>query len=301
MAEQSFPTGWAWPPDAPRVRLERAIDLDTGSRSARGKMLRWIGDETAAPLFERPYAVAWDGEELLITDPGAQRVARIGHGGEVFFSPDGALVSPMGIASCAAGVLVTDSETGRVIRLDSDLRPAGELAGELTRPTGIACRGEIVYVVETGQHRILVLEADGSRRVLGERGAEPGQFNFPTAIALDGDDLLVGDTLNFRIQRLDAATGEPISSFGALGDSPGETPRIKGVAVDAGGQVWVSDGYLDRISLYEPGGDLLISIGSRGSGPAEFSFPAGIAAHPDGQIAVVDSLNRRIQVFRLLE
>lgn len=299
--EQSFPTGWSWPPDNPRVRLERAIDLDMGSRSTRGKMLKWLGDETAAPLFQRPYAVAWDDEDLLVTDPGAQRVARIGNDGEVVFSPDGALISPMGIAACAEGVLVTDSETGRVVRLDADLKPAGRLAEDLSRPTGIACQGETVFVAETGQHRILVLGPGGSRRVLGERGSEPGEFNFPTTLAVDGGDLLVGDTLNFRIQRLDAATGTPMTSFGALGDSPGEMPRIKGVAVDAGGQIWVSDGYLDRVSLYAPGGELLLSIGSRGAGPGEFSFPAGIAALPDGQVAVMDSFNRRLQVFRLLE
>jgi DNA-binding beta-propeller fold protein YncE len=299
--EETFPSGWAWPPDDPRIRLERAVDLDMGSRSTRGRMLKWIGDENAAPLIQRPYAVAWDGEELLVTDPGAHRVARIARRGEIDFSPPGALVTPMGIAACSAGILVTDSEAGRVVQLGGDLQLDGWLAEDLSRPTGIACRDGTVFVVETGRHRILVLEADGSRRVLGKRGSAPGEFNFPTSLTLDGGDLLVGDTLNFRIQRLEAATGKPVSSFGGLGDSPGETPRIKGVAVDARGRIWVSDGYLDRISLYEPDGVLLISIGSRGSGPGEFSFPAGIAAHPDGQVAVVDSLNRRLQVFRLIE
>jgi hypothetical protein len=44
-----------------------------------------------------------------------------------------------------------------------------------------------------------------------------------------------------------------------------------------------------------------MNLGGTGVEPGEFSFPSGIAAHPDGRVAVVDSLNRRVQVFRLLQ
>ena len=76
-------------------------------------------------------------------------------------------------------------------------------------------------------------------------------------------------------------------------------PRLKSVAVDAQGHLWVSDAHLDRVSLYDDRGALLISIGGRGDEPGRFSFPAGIAAHADGRVAVVDSLNRRVQLFRV--
>ena len=70
-------------------------------------------------------------------------------------------------------------------------------------------------------------------------------------------------------------------------------PRI----VDSEGRIWVTDGHLDRVSLYDEDGNLLISIGGTGSSPGEFSFPTGIAVHPDGRVAIVDSLNRRLQIF----
>ena len=132
----------------------------------------------------------------------------------------------------------------------------------------------------------------------GGRGAGPGLFNFPAALSLHAGNLWVGDTLNFRVQRLDAIRGEPVGTFGRLGDAAGEMPRIKGVAVDAAGILWVSDAHLDRVALFRPDGTFLTDIGGKGELPGEFSFPAGLAAHPDGRVAIVDSLNRRIQIFR---
>jgi sugar lactone lactonase YvrE len=204
------------------------------------------------------------------------------------------------VATCGNEIVASDSESGRVARFDAELRRAGWLAQGLERPTGLACDADTVWVVETGAHRILALGRDGSRRTIGSRGTGDGQFNFPVALARTPDGLLVGDTLNFRVQRLDPASGRFLGAFGRLGDASGDTPRLKGLAVDAAGHVWASDAQLDQVSLYTPGGELLLTLGRTGSGPGEFSFPAGLAAHPDGRVAVAESLGRRVQVFRLL-
>ncbi|MHC4989770.1 MAG: SMP-30/gluconolactonase/LRE family protein, partial [Planctomycetota bacterium] len=136
---------------------------------------------------------------------------------------------------------------------------------------------------------------------VGERGETPGGFNFPTFLTVDGDVLWVADAMNFRVQRFDVVSGKYLGSFGSLGDAPGEMPRIKGIAVDRDGHLWVADGHLDRVSLYDLDGSFLLSIGGSGTGPAEFSFPAGIAADEDGRVVVADSLNRRLKIFRVLE
>lgn len=296
------PTGIrAWPLENPRVRLESVIE----PRSARTPLSGLFGSlagERAQPAVVRPYGVAWDGDDLLVTDPGAARLVRIDARGRTVSSS--AFESPIGVARCAEGVVVTDSRTGRVTLLDPALQVRRLLAEGLDRPTGVACRDGEVFVAETGAHRIVVLSADGEapepRRILGRRGNGPGELNFPTSLVLDGESLWVGDTLNFRVQRLDPVTGAPLAELGRLGDSPGELPRLKGVAVDAQGAVWVADAYLDRVALFQADGTFLLSVGRPGGAPGELSFPAGIAAHPDGRVAVVDSLNRRIQVFRRL-
>jgi DNA-binding beta-propeller fold protein YncE len=295
------PAGIAWPPEEPRIRLQEMIDLASAARSGRAKVSRWLGEDSHGVAFRRPYGVAWEDQGLLVVDPDAHVLARIGAGGRLTFAPKNAFAQPIGVAACDRGIVVTDAVAGRVAVLGPDLKPTEWLAEDLVRPTGVACDAGRLAIAETGAHRILLLDREGNRELLGTRGTGPGQFNFPTSLAIDDGVLLVGDAMNFRIQRIDLATGAALGSFGALGDAPGEMPRLKGIAVDSRGQLWVADAHLDRVSLYGTGGELLLSIGGAGNRPAEFSFPAGIAAHPDGRVAVVDSLNNRLKIFRVLE
>lgn len=288
--DQKLPAGLAWPPGDERVRLERLVAARRSGSLLGAKQ---------APLFEAPYAVAWQGDDLLVTDTAAHRVSRIAADGRLSVSPDDVAELPMGIAVCAAGIVVTDAVGGRVALLGSDLKRRRFIAEGLDRPTGVACSGDTVWVVETGAHRLLAIEPAG-RRTFGARGGDEGHFNYPTSIAVSGETVFVGDTLNFRVQRLDALTGASLGAFGGLGDAAGDMPRLKGVAVDAFGNLWVADAHLDRVSLYAASGELLMSLGRTGSEPGEFSFPAGIATHHDGKVAVVDSLNRRVQVFRVV-
>ncbi|KAB2962497.1 MAG: hypothetical protein F9K16_08905 [Thermoanaerobaculia bacterium] len=282
----------------PRVVVERILG---GPGAERRTVGQWLAGLEPAAALERPYAVAWEGDELLVADPAAGRVVRFdARGRERGASPAGALEGPIALAVCRWGIAVSDSRAGTVVLLDRRLRPARVLAEELARPTGIACDDRYVYVIETAAHHVLVVRPEGGvARVFGTRGDGEAEYNFPAALALDGDALLVGDTLNFRVQRLRAADGHYLRSFGRLGDAPGETPRIKGIAVDGGGRTWITDAYLDRIAIFDREGRLLGDIGGPGSEPGQFAFPAGIAAGPGGGVAIVDSLNRRIQVLRL--
>lgn len=286
----------SWPPNDPRVELAAVL---ANREDLRGHdALRWLRGDRKAPLFSRPYGVAWSGDDLLVADPGAARVLSLGKRGRVRSSRAGLFVSPAGVAACAQGVVVSDPPAGRVALLDQDLRLAGWLAEGLRRPTGIACIGARVYAVETGAHRVVELQDAGSAEVAGGRGEAPGRFNFPTALAADGATLWIGDTLNFRVQRIDPASGSVLAVFGTLGDASGEMPRIKGLAVDRAGRLWLSDALLDQVSLYTRDGGYLMSIGRHGDAPGEFYFPAGIAARSDGRVAIADSLNGRIQVLQ---
>ena len=210
------------------------------------------------------------------------------------------LESPMGVATCLGGFVVTEPAAGRVSSLAADLSTRETIAEGLSRPTGVACLGADLFVLDTGAHAIWFRRGDGRTGTWGGRGEGSGEFNFPAALAASDNLLFVGDTLNFRVQKIDARSGEGAGSFGRLGDAAGETPRIKGIGVDARGVVWVTDALLDQVALYERTGAYLMSVGAPGAGPGAFSFPAGVAGHPDGRVAVVDSLGRRVQVFRVL-
>lgn len=294
------PLTWPAPPEKPRVRFERVLQERTDV-APRGFFSRLAGGEVP-PLFQRPHGVTWDGKDLVVADPGARRVVRISlESGKIDETGEGVLEDPIAVAACPAGIVVAESRPGRVVLLDRSLGRRKVLAENLQRPSAVACSGDRTYVVETGAHRVVVLEAGGGRSTWGSRGDGPGQFNFPVATALSEGVLWIGDTLNFRIQRLDAGTGEILGSFGGLGDTAGDMPRLKGIAVDASRTVWTTDAFLDQVALYNEQGDFLMVIGNPGTDRGEFQFPAGIAVGPDGLVAVTESIGKRIQIFRILD
>ena len=111
--EQKLPPGPGWPPDQPRIRLERVIQY----RSAGAPLLSWLTGSGAAPIFARPHGVAWDGADLIVADPSARRVVRIAASGRIVTSPEGAAGAVVGVAACPAGIVASDSEGGRVALL----------------------------------------------------------------------------------------------------------------------------------------------------------------------------------------
>lgn len=231
---------WPSPPDAARVRLERVVATDRDTGRERGIVDALAGREAAA-LFERPYGVAWSDGDLAVTDPGAGRLVVIAADGRVSRTQDGLLEGPVGVAACRSGFVVTEPAAGRVSAVSADLSRRDTIAEGLARPTGVACSGSDLYVLETGAHAIRFFRGDGSTGTWGRRGEGDGEFNFPAALAASGGLLFVGDTLNFRVQKVDGGSGVVAGSFGRLGDAAGETPRIKGIGIDARGVVWVTD------------------------------------------------------------
>ena len=172
-----------------------------------------------------------------------------------------------------------------------------------------------------------------TNRFEGGRGTGKGQFDSPTAIAVDPNgNILVADTGNGRIEKF-SPTGIFITSIQAF-----EAPS--GIAVDHAGNIYVAeigsrhriqklgpDGTFiarwapglygprkiaigpddsiyvvdsgdNRIVKLSPAGQVLASWGSEGSGDGQFKGLSSVAVDPTTRkVYVADPLNRRIQVF----
>jgi len=78
-------------------------------------------------------------------------------------------------------------------------------------------------------------------------------------------------------------------SWGALGNGDGEFSEPRGVAVDASGNVYVTD-YVPhaRIQVFDPNGVFLRKWGSWGTAPGQFVGPEGIAIDGSGNVYVTD-------------
>jgi sugar lactone lactonase YvrE len=260
----------------------------------------------------KPYgvAVAPDGR-MYVADTVSRRVfvfdAELKTVGFLGENGGARLSRPIGVAVDEHGtVFVADGMLRRVFAFAPDGRMTLAIGheGELTNPSGLAVDSthKRLYVADAAKHQILSYSTvDGSAGpTLGTRGADPGQFNFPTNLAVDARGrLYVTDTLNFRIQIFDA-DGQFVRMFGTIGDTPGSLNRPKGIAVDSEGHIYVVDASFNNFQIFDQDGRLLLFVGTGGSRSGEFFLPAGLTIDKHDHIYVADQGNSRVQVFQYL-
>ena len=131
-------------------------------------------------------------------------------------------------------------------------------------------------------------------------------FHTPVDIAPGPDGLLyvlsrAGSDIEIRMsyKRVTICTlnEEYIGSFSTGGTAEGEMMWPAAIALDASGNVYVSDEALHRISVFDKDGQFLTQWGAQGSGDGEFDRPAGIVFDRDGNLLVADGLNGRVQRY----
>lgn len=131
------------------------------------------------------------------------------------------------------------------------------------------------------------------------RGSSP--LDTPTGLGLDPQgNLFVVDAGNSRIQKFDS-NGKFLLEWGSHGDADGQFafPQYgqASVAVDAKGNVYVTDGLNARIQKFDSNGRFLNKWDKQGTGDGEFTQPMGMGVDRLGNVYVVDNRNLRIQKF----
>jgi len=313
----------AGPVTVPELELEggRKLRYEGGFSSERevktkrgfwGRLLDVVAGEAEFHGLIAPYSVVTDSRDrIIVTDPGAAgiHVFDFAQHKYRFISrqrdTDG-MQSPQCVAVDAAdNIYVTDSYSGKIFVFDSDgkfQRVIGSVKGEgyFKRSTGIAIdsQAQRIYVTDTLRQRIFVLDMQGKvLQTIGGSGSGEGQFNFPTELRLDGEDLLVVDAMNFRVQALDR-NGKFKYAVGQIGEGMGEVFRPKGIGVDSEGHLYVVEGLSGLVQVFDRGGRLLYYFGQKGTGSGEFQLPTGLFVDRSDRVFVVDSYNRRVQVFQ---
>lgn len=302
------------PPEQPRYRLEHVYS-GSAEYEAHGVFDAIFGGKTASEqkqLF-KPMDVVSDGKGLVyvsdtakpprieVFDEVKKEVRFIGVEGK------GHLLLPLGMGLDAEGnVFVADGKLRQVLQFapDGKLLAAYGAAATLEVPTDAAVdpARKLLYVTDSKGHRVQVFSlADGKLvRTIGRRGNEPGQFNFPSSVAVANDGkVYVVDSLNFRYQVFDAE-GNILATHGAIGQEPGTFARPKGIALDSEGHVYVSDAAFCNVQVFDQDGKLLIWFGAPGSQPGEFQLTEGVFVDGRDRVFVVDQMNKRVQRFAYL-
>ncbi len=189
----------------------------------------------------------------------------------------------------------------------------GDGPGQFLGPVDIEAGPDgSLYVIDRVTRRLQRFDADGNLLASVDVRASPDEASEPWGLAVAADGrVYVADTFGWRVLAFDGETLERVLAFGEPPLLDGEPPgpyRLYGprdIAIDARGDLWVTDTGHNRIVVYTPDGEYLREFGApftaatsgRGSGPGQFSEPVGIAIGPDGEIAVADMWNARVQVL----
>ena len=302
---------WPRPPGKPRLRWlaeYRTAEDFTGESGLRRALRKIIGQKKKG-LFVYPTMVVTDGaDRIFVSDTGGRRIVvldrkkkrvKMWYGGSIGFQ------GPTGLAYSREQhrLYVADSQAGHVLALDDRGKVRLQIREHLVRPAGLAVDDsrDRLYVVDVRGHNIQVFHRNGEfEKTIGERGDQPGRFNFPNFIALDAQGYLyVSDMGNFRVQILDPE-GAPLNAFGQPGKRPGDFMRPKGIAVDSENHIYVADAYFNNIQIFDIFGRVYLAVGSPGRNPGQFLLPIGIYIDRENKLYVLDQINRRLQVFEYL-
>ena len=307
---------WPAAPHRARVRYEGSFQrLEDGqkSRSVWQRLFRVLAGPADSYNMVRPFGITTDAEGRIAVVDTEQRMLHVldyarGRYLHLAGSNQERFASPIGVVTDHAGnFYITDSVLGKVFVF----RPKGKFKGFLgdvdgegyfKRPTGLAYDPDRrrLYLTDTLYHKIYTLDLEGNViRSFGERGSEPGQFNYPLAVAYRNDRLYVVDAMNFRIQILDV-NGRHLRSFGTAGDGSGTFSKPKSISLDSEGHIYVVDSHFEVVQVFDEEGRFLLAFGGTGSGPGRFQLPTGIFIDPADRIYVADSYNSRVQVFQYL-
>lgn len=279
----------------------------------------------------RGLAAAPDGS-LYVADSRNHRIQHFGPGGDLLHTwggfaqsgpdgaPPGSFNEPWGVAVSPDGsrVYVADTWNHRIQVFTAD-------GGFITQwghpgfgqtddpygywgPRGIAVDSlGRVYLADTGNKRILVYNPDGAfLGAFGNGGTLPGEFQEPVGVAVDSlGNIYVADTWNQRIQIFVAGGSPEAPAFylvslwdfsGWYGQSLDNKPYL---AVDAQGNLYVTDPDAGRVLQFSREGSFLRGWGEAAPGSARIGIASGVAVDPQGHIWVADAGNNLILRFSL--
>ncbi len=272
--------------------------------------------------MKTPIGVAVDAAgNLYVADYGNNRVLRFNIAATKAngASADGVLGQAMFTTNIAA-----NTQSGLGIPIGVAVSPAGNL-----------------YVAEVGNNRVVRFNAAATKAngasadgVLGQptfttntQGTTQSGINQPYAVAVDiTENLYVADFNNHRVLRFNAAAnktnganadgvlGQPNFTSKTIASTQSGMYNPRGVAVDVDGNLYVADGYNNRVLRFNGAaskanganadgvlGQTTFTMNTQSTTQAGMNLPFGLAIDAAKNLYVADQVNHRVLRFDALQ
>jgi len=202
-------------------------------------------------------------------------------------------------------IAVADRSNHRVQIFNSDgsfvtkFGTYGSANGQFHTPHGI--RTDSVgnlYVAQHGWDKVQVFTSNFTYvRTIGSEGAGNGQFQDPYGPAIANGKVYIPSATNHRFNVFSGASGAWITNFGSFGNRGFDDTH--GIAVDAQGNVFISDHQKNEIRKFDSSYNFIKRFGSSGSGDGQFNGVLEMAIGPNQRLYVADHSGHRVQYFDL--
>jgi len=153
------------------------------------------------------------------------------------------------------------------------------------------------YIGDLGNKRIQKFSSAGEYIThWGQSGTLPGEFHYPSGIAVNDKFVYVADHDLHKIQKF-YLNGTFADQWGSKGTHDGQFKYPYGVAIDSENFVYVVDTGNQRIQKFTSDGEFVLSFGTSGMAPGEFLTVLGIDIDDKDNVYVTDKGNRKIEQF----
>ncbi len=213
---------------------------------------------------------------------------------------------PLAVAVAGPVLYTLDGQSHRLCVYDGKAKKTvaefggrGEAVNELEGPVDLAVgAGGRVLVVDAPSHAVKVFTREGFAGFLGGRdpsgapvpGVLKGSFNWPSAVAVDGEGkIFVAEHLNRRVQRFDrdGKFDDLEIPLPAADQAPVYQPDPRDVAADGVGKIYVLDAANNVINKFDGRGAFVAALGgpARGDEAAPFRGLTALEVERGGKLA----------------